>query len=214
MSISVLLIGATGLVGNLTLQKLLQNNEISEVRIITRRETGIVHEKLKELVIDFERLHEFKAFMQGDVLINCLGSTMKKAGSKASFERFDHYYPLEIAKICRENGTKRMILLSAMGAKKDAIFFYNRIKGLLELDCESLGFESLMILQPSLISGNRNEHRPMEKIANAFFSIITPLLPDKIKQVSAHVLANTILKLSVESNEKGTNRIRFKNFVH
>jgi uncharacterized protein YbjT (DUF2867 family) len=210
---SVLLIGATGLVGDLTLRKLLEHEEISEVRVITRKTTGIMHEKLKELVIDFELLKPFKGFMQGDVFINCLGSTRKKAGSADAFERIDYFYPLKIATACKTNGTKKMILLSAMGANKDSRLLYPRVKGQLEAACEALDFEELLIVQPSILTGERQEKRALEKMAFRFMKMIKNLLPSFYRPVSGEGLANTIVKNVFEKCSEKVQRIRYKDFV-
>jgi putative NADH-flavin reductase len=45
-----IIIGATGLVGNLILKEILNDNDFSEVRIFVRRSTGIINPKLKEIV--------------------------------------------------------------------------------------------------------------------------------------------------------------------
>ncbi len=212
MSLKVLLIGATGLVGNLSLVKLLHHDQIGEVRIITRRESGIVHEKLKELVIDFEKLGEYKSFMQCDILISCLGSTMKKAGSRKAFERFDYYYPKEIAEICRMNGCRKMILLSAFGADKK-YSFYTRVKGRLERECAKTGFESLIIIQPSLIIGTRTEKRFGEKMAKYIMGFFSPMMPSKLKSVTAETLAGTILWHAINKSHKPLDIIQYKDFV-
>ncbi len=213
MSKSVLLIGATGLVGSLTLQKLLHDENINEVRIITRKETGIVHEKLKELVVDFELMKPFKAFMQCDVIINCMGSTMKKAGSKDLFERYDYFYPYQIATRCKKNGATKMILLSAIGAKKNSSFFYNKIKGRLEEDCEELGFDELIILQPSLLLGQREEVRFAEHTAQKLAAFLSPLIPSKYKPVSAESLAKTMVHYAVNTSGHSVQRLTYDHFL-
>ena len=45
-----IVIGATGLVGNLILKEILNDRDFSEVRIFVRRSTGITNPKLKEFV--------------------------------------------------------------------------------------------------------------------------------------------------------------------
>lgn len=209
---SVLIIGATGLVGHQVFLQCLQNPEINEVRIIVRKETGIIHEKLKELVIDFEMMKPLKAFMQCDVLINCMGSTMKKAGSKEKFERYDFYYPYNIATYCKENGTKRMILLSAMGANLKSMFFYNRIKGKLEEACEQLAFEELVIVQPSLLLGNRKESRFGEKLFQKLMPAISRFLPSDTRPIEASQLAQAIVYHAINSLNQKVSRIRYKIF--
>ncbi len=213
MSKSVLLIGATGLVGNLTLKKLLTHDQIGEVRIVTRRETGIIHEKLKELVVDFELIKPFKSFMQCDVIINCMGTTINKAGSKDAFERIDYFHPLRIAGLCKNNGASKMILLSAIGADKNSSIFYNKIKGRLETDCEALGFKELVIIQPSLLLGERKEHRFGEKLAQKLSVLLTPLVPAKYKAVSIEIVANTIVNHAISDGGLTLQRITYNDFI-
>ena len=45
-----IVIGATGLVGNLILKELLNDKDFSEVRIFVRKPVGIVNPKLKEFI--------------------------------------------------------------------------------------------------------------------------------------------------------------------
>ena len=75
-----IVIGATGLVGNLVLKEILNDNDFSEVRIFVRRPTGITNPKLKEIVSPMKDIDTLKSEIQGDVLFNALGTTIKKAG--------------------------------------------------------------------------------------------------------------------------------------
>ena len=49
-----IVIGASGLVGNLILKEVLNDNDFSEVRIFVRKPTGIINPKLKEIVDPYE----------------------------------------------------------------------------------------------------------------------------------------------------------------
>lgn len=211
----VLLIGATGMVGSETLRQLLDNPAVRTVRIIVRRETHINHEKLRELVTSFENLHNYHAFIQCDVFIHCLGSTMKKAGGRDAFYRIDHDFPLEVARVAKANGCKKMILLSAIGADARSAFFYNRVKGELEEDCKALGFENLYILQPSMLTGPRAEHRLGEKIAIAISGLTDKSLKGKsLKYHSASdvLLARTINRLIVQKSASNVEILMYPEF--
>ncbi len=209
---TVMLIGATGLVGNLTLKKLLEDDFFDEVRVISRRSTGYKHPKLQELNIDFEDLQGHLKFLKCEVLISCLGSTMKKAGNKQTFKRFDYYYPSEVAGYCRMNGTKKMVLLSAQGADEHSLFYYNQIKGKLENICKELSFKELDILRPSLILGHRNEHRTGEHIGKILAKVLGPILPKQYQAVEAEQLAATLVDCAKTSSEKEVRIITKKNF--
>ena len=213
--VDVLLIGATGMVGSETLRQLLDNPAVRTVRIIVRRETHINHEKLRELVTPFENLQAYHAFIQCDVLIHCLGSTMKKAGGREAFYKIDHDFPLEVARVAKANGCRKMILLSAIGADAGSAFFYNRVKGELENDCKALGFENLYILQPSMLTGNRKERRLGERIAIALSHLSDKLLKGqsmKYHSASDVLLARTINRLIVQKSGSSVEILTYSEF--
>jgi uncharacterized protein YbjT (DUF2867 family) len=190
---TALLVGATGLTGNLLLELLLNNNDYQKVIVYTRRIIEISHPKLEQRVIDFNTLN---TSVQADDLYCCLGTTIKQAGSKPAFEKVDYEYPLKIAKLQQQAGSKKFLLISAMGADANSMIFYSRIKGKLENELQQLGYESLYIFRPSFITGNRKEKRTGEYIGLIFMSIINPLLIGplkKYKAVSALAIAKAMM---------------------
>ena len=78
-----IVIGATGLVGNLILKEILDDKDFSEVRIFVRRPMGLVNPKLKEFVNPMKDIGSLSPEIQGDVIFNALGTTIKQAGSQA-----------------------------------------------------------------------------------------------------------------------------------
>lgn len=162
---TVLLTGATGLVGRLCLDLLLQDPYFTEVKVIVRRPLYQEHPKLKEFVTDFDKLNELSPDFQSDVTICCLGSTIKDAGSREQFMKIDHDYPFQIAKTAHLRGSRHFIVVSAIGAGKSSLFFYSRVKGMMEEDVKSIPFETISFFQPSLIDGERKEVRVMEQLS-------------------------------------------------
>lgn len=190
---TALLVGATGLTGNLLLDLLLNNKDYQKVIVYTRRTLGINHSKLEEKIIDFDKLNET---VQADDVYCCLGTTIKQAGSKPAFEKVDYEYPLKIAKLQKQASSKKFMLISAMGADASSIIFYSKIKGKLENELKQLGYESLSIFRPSFITGDRKEKRTGEKIGLVFMKLINPLLIGplkKYKAVSALAIAKAMI---------------------
>src|SRR5581483_3084326 len=109
---SALIVGATGLVGQRTLARLLESYE--RVTALVRRATGARHERLVEHVVDFDRLDP--ALVRGDDVFCCLGTTIKTAGSQAAFRKVDHDLVVEVARLARANGARRFGLVSSVGA--------------------------------------------------------------------------------------------------
>ena len=161
---TAILIGATGMVGGFVLKELISSESYSKVLAFTRKPLSISHPKLENLIIDFEKLPHYSHLISGDDLFLCLGTTMKKAGSKEAFKKVDFDYPYQIAKMAEMNGVKQLLLCSAVGANADSIFFYNQIKGCLENELKQMNFESIQIFQPSLLLGERQEKRTAEKL--------------------------------------------------
>lgn len=73
-----------------------------------------------------------------------------------------------MARAAHEAGTKVYVLISSVNASKDSNIAYSRMKGEIEEDVKALGFERTVILRPGLISGQRDESRPMEAAARFF----------------------------------------------
>ena len=116
---TALIAGYTGLVGRELLNLLLASDKYQKVIAIGRRKLDIEHEKLVETVVDFDLID-----IEGPVddVFCCLGTTMKKAGSKERFRMVDFQYPLNLAIAGKNNGATTFVLVSASGANKNSLF--------------------------------------------------------------------------------------------
>ena len=63
---TALLAGATGLIGNQLLHLLLQDDEYSRVKAISRRPLNVEHSKLENLVLDFDTMTEHYEQLKAD----------------------------------------------------------------------------------------------------------------------------------------------------
>src|ERR1700712_52981 len=75
--IKVIVTGATGMVGEGVLQQCLDSAQVSEVLIINRKPSGVVHPKLKEIIhADFFDFSSIEVQLSGyDACYFCLGVT-------------------------------------------------------------------------------------------------------------------------------------------
>jgi uncharacterized protein YbjT (DUF2867 family) len=71
---------------------------------------------------------------------------------------------VELARAAKEAGSKVYVLISAATADKNSRFGYVKMKGEIEEDIKALGFDHTVIVQPGIISGQREESRPMEAV--------------------------------------------------
>lgn len=162
---TVLLAGATGLVGRQCLDILLPDPAFLEIKVLTRRPLYLQDPKLREFIIDFDQMEKTAPDLKADIVICCLGSTIKDAGSREQFMKIDRTYPVMLAKLAHRNGTRHFMVVSAVGSNKNSLFFYSRVKGLMEEDVKAIPFEIISIFQPSLIDGERKEVRVMEELS-------------------------------------------------
>ncbi|HWL88139.1 MAG TPA: NAD-dependent epimerase/dehydratase family protein [Polyangiaceae bacterium] len=164
---TALLVGATGLVGSHCLDALLAEPNYEHVLVLTRRSLGRTDPKLEEVTVDFERLPDHAETMRADDVYCCLGTTLKVAGSKQAFRHVDHDYAVEVARMARAQGAKRLAFVSSVGADIHSSNFYLSVKGETERDVDTLGYEAVEIFRPFLLLGERAERRPGESMAGA-----------------------------------------------
>ena len=188
-----LLAGATGLIGSQVLKLLLDDPEYHEVKILTRRAIDVSHHKLRTILADVDSLKNVVGELKADTVFCCLGTTMKKAGSKEAFRKIDFTYPLEIASATHRLGAKQFLLVSALGADPSSSIFYNKVKGETEDAIGKLGFTSFHIFRPSLLLGDRNESRPGEDAAKIVYKYLGFIIPAKYKGVEASNVARAMI---------------------
>lgn len=160
--IRVLLVGATGLIGGHCLTRLLADKNFSQVTVFTRRALEQPHPKLTVYMIDFDHLKDYAGLIDADVVLCCLGTTHRIAGSPEAFAKVDHIYVAELARLAAARGVTRFLLVSAIGADPASPVFYNRLKGRAEAAVSEQPFKAVHILRPSLLLGERHEPRPLE----------------------------------------------------
>jgi uncharacterized protein YbjT (DUF2867 family) len=199
---SALLLGASGLVGSFCLRRLLSDPAYETVTVWVRKALPVSDAKLVQQMVDFERLADAPAISAEDVFC-CLGSTIKKAGSKDAFYKVDCTYPYEIAKACAKAEVKRFLLVSALGANAGSRVFYNRVKGEVEQKISSVGLPGVYIFRPSLLLGPRPTLRIGERIAIAVAPILAPLLIGPLRKYRP-VKAESVALAMVRSADGAT----------
>lgn len=190
---TALILGASGLTGNILLKKILDSNTYDKVYVYTRSSLNIIHPALEEKLVDFDTLHD--AVPAEDVFC-CLGTTIKKAGSQEAFKKVDYGYPLKVAQLQSAAGSKNFLVISAIGASSTSSIFYSRVKGAMEEAISALPFQQVYIFRPSFIAGKRKEKRLAEEIALPVLKLINPLFMGPLKKyrsVSAEAIANAML---------------------
>lgn len=199
MGQTAIIIGSSGLIGTEVLKLLLTDTDFEKIRIFVRKPLGINHPKMEQHMVDFDSIFKYSDLIKGDCLFCCLGSTIQKAGSKEEFKKVDYSYPLAFAKIAKQNGISKFLIISSLGADSTSSNFYLKVKGDIEMALEQLKFKSLIILRPSMLLGDREEFRLGEVIGKIVMKGLAFLFIGKLKKykaIEAAVVANAMVKLS------------------
>ena len=180
--------------GQAVLQGLLADDSVAAVHALGRRKLGLEHPKLTSHAVDFTALPPLPPV---DEAYLALGTTIKVAGSQAAFRAVDFDANLAVAKAVFSAGTRKLGLVSAMGADVRSSIFYNRVKGELEDALESLGFDTLVIARPSFLVGDRaaigQPVRGGEKLALRVSQVLRPLIPANLRSIAAVDVARALL---------------------
>jgi len=193
---TILIAGATGLVGEAALALALRDERISRIVAPTRRPLP-AQAKLLNPIVTIDALPQDADWWQVDGAICALGTTRAKTPSKADYRAIDFGYPLTIASLVRERGARAFALTSSAGANAKSPFFYTRTKGELEEAVRLLAFPSLTIVRPGFLDGHRAEARPMERIVGSVLRAAAPILPAGARVSPAPTVAAMLVEAAV-----------------
>ncbi|MBJ9953807.1 MULTISPECIES: nucleoside-diphosphate sugar epimerase [unclassified Acinetobacter] len=210
---NAIVIGATGLVGQCLIEQLNSLTECEKITVVVRRQNPEfnLYKKVEQFVLE-----DFLLLNDQDVsgyshAFSCLGTTIKKAGSKEAFYNIDFEINAHFADLFETTET-HLILVSAMGANANAPIFYNRVKGELETYIQQLDLYRFSIIRPSLLLGDRNEKRFFEDISQKLYRKFSHLVPNsfKYKPVTAQQVAHTM----VEAAQTQTHKVEIYDNLH
>ncbi len=201
MQKTALVIGATGLVGEQCLNELLNSVAYGKVIALSRTKINSKKAKLHNIVTDFENLESLREQLKADDVFCAMGTTIAKAGSQAAFRKVDYEIPLKVAELARQNGAKKFILVSSLGADAGSRVFYSKVKGELEEAVKKLRYDWLIIFRPSILLGDRKEKRTGEAIGRfaaekLSFLFAGPL--KKYKGTPVYLLGRLMVKIAQE----------------
>ena len=184
------LVGATGLIGSSLLHRLVESDLYSAIYVMARSAAPeryahrIASGQLCWLTFDDQLPASIDHFFCA------LGTTQKVAG-KTGLERVDRELVVQSAQQALSAGASLISIVSAQGANAHSAFFYNRIKGKMEQDVEALNSFAVHFWQPSVLLGEREEHRLAESLAACF---LRWPLPVNVRARPGSQVASAMLK--------------------
>ncbi|MFD1014732.1 NAD(P)H-binding protein [Winogradskyella rapida] len=201
-----IILGATGLTGSQLLQQLINDPRYATIKLFSRSKvTSVTSPKVEQYIGDLLNLEQFRSDFTGDEVYCCIGTTKSKTPDKDQYKKIDFGIPVSAAKLAKENGIRSYAVVSAMGANANSAIFYNKVKGEMEAAVLAQNLDHTFILRPSLIGGDRDEARALEKFGLSLFKLISPLLIGPLKKyriVEAEAIANAMVYMSNSSPAK------------
>lgn len=199
MKRSLLVAGATGMIGTAVVEAALADQRFGRVITWGRRplpnKTGVEHWGPGP-----NNLVEGLKTDPVDAVICCLGTTMRNVqGDKAAFLHVDQELVLALGQWASSKSA-RFCLVSALGADIGSRVFYSRVKGDVEVGLQRMSFPALHIFRPSILDGPRQENRPGERVGLAVMKFLAPLLPSASRPMPYRTLAQALVNTAADTD--------------
>lgn len=197
------IVGATGLIGNYLLEQLLDDPYYDTVRILVRRPIEFSHTKLEKKLVDFNDNDSLLiAISNSDVIFCAVGTTNKKVkGDKEAYRKIDLEIPSKLSRLCKLASCETFIVVSSMGASTTSYNFYAKLKGEMEAEVKKSGVNTIHIMRPSMLLGDRKESRPGEFIGKKLMTLFSFLIPENYKAIHGKQVAKAMVHFSKQIKE-------------
>src|SRR5262245_43346768 len=197
----VVIVGASGMVGGYALRYLLEERAVGGVTSIGRRNLGVSHPKLTEILHqDFADCSALAgALAHQDAAVFCLG-TYTGSVPDAELRRVTVDYTVEFARVlCANSPNATFAFLSGSGADPTgrSRMAFARYKGEAEKALTAAGFPAVYIFRPAYIYPDRPRREPTlgYRFLRAIYPVFRRLFPNQV--IRADDLARTMVDAAV-----------------
>ncbi|OHX66963.1 Rossmann-fold NAD(P)-binding domain-containing protein [Flammeovirga pacifica] len=197
-----LIIGGTGLIGTSLINELIESDQYRKIISIARRPLGQPHIKVSEVITNLDNISNLEIKEDITDAFCCLGTTMKKAGSKEAFYQVDYNFVIAFAELSKKIQVSSFNVVTAMGSNKNSKVYYNRVKGEVQEEVIKLNFDVLNIYQPSLLIGDRDETRLGEDLGKILNKVLRPIIPKKYQGINGKKVAKSMIRTALSSTKK------------
>ncbi|WP_313254876.1 NAD-dependent epimerase/dehydratase family protein [Empedobacter sp.] len=217
MGKTALVLGSSGLIGSLLLEKLFNHPDYATIITIIRKPQQINHPKLIEIVTDFNSEINLDEIQQIDSIFSCLGTTRKKTPDLDVYRKIEVDIPNQFAKIGNQKGLTKFHYISAVGANANSSNFYLKMKGEAEETLQKNTIKQLFLYRPSLLIGNRAEYRLAENISSKVFPLINFFLRGKLskyKSIEAGKVAQSLIENDLHSTSNKVSILHYNEIIN
>lgn len=172
---NVIIFGATGMIGRGVLLEALDSPAITQVISVSRRPSGVSHDKLVEIehsdFTDFSPIADRLTNL--DACFWCLGISV--AGlDEAAYTRITHTFTLAAAAILKaQNPEMSFCFVSGAGtdSSESGSTMWARVKGKTENDLKKMNFPTTVLFRPAFIKPMRGS-KPSGTLYTVLYAII------------------------------------------
>ncbi len=204
---NVIIFGATGVAGSGVLMECLDHPEIARVTIVTRRNTGIRHGKLVEIIhTDYKDYSLIEDHLRNqDACFYCIGVSQTQVRNEEKYNEITYEFTMAAARVLSRIN-REIVFCFLSGAGTDPTMkspmMWARVKGKSEIDLARFPFRNLYIFRPGMIHSaspvkSRIWAYRMFKWLYPFMNILTPSLVTTNRELG-QAMINATLGLSVK----------------
>lgn len=211
----VLILGASGLIGRGVLRECLQDNAVSQVKLIGRSKIDpsfhIPSEKLTELVMpdmfDYSKVEsELSGF---DACFICLGIAAKDMSNAVQYERITYTLTMTVAQVLAKlNPNITITYVSGAGTDGTAQSksLWMRVKGKTEQALLALPIKQAVMFRPLAVQAINGEvarnglYRVAFLLANPVITTVRKLMPQRI--VTTEQMGRAMLSVAKHGSDK------------
>jgi uncharacterized protein YbjT (DUF2867 family) len=203
---SLVVVGATGMVGGYALRYALDNSEVKSVTSIGRKKIGISHPKLKEVLHqDFANCSALADVLLGQgAAVYCLG-TYTGSVSDAELRAITANYTIEFSRVLRNNSPNAAFaFLSGNGADPTgrSRLAFARYKGEAEKALLASGFPRVYLFRPAYIYPVQPRKEPTfsYRLLRAVYPVFRLLFPNQVIRADdlGWAMVNIVLRQTQE----------------
>jgi uncharacterized protein YbjT (DUF2867 family) len=204
---TAVVIGATGLIGQMLVEKLARQGTWSNILAVSRHSKTWNHPKIRTLVFDFENWGDLELQVRsfaGNSSLDCfccLGTTIGVAGSEEAFRKIDFDAVVAFARLAKSCRAEQLLIVSAMGADENSSIFYNKTKGEMESAVLQNFSGKTYFARPSLLLGDRKDFRLFERVAILLSPLYSYFLVgrfSKYKPIAADHVATALVRVAAK----------------
>jgi uncharacterized protein YbjT (DUF2867 family) len=207
MGKTAIVLGATGLTGNLLLNLLIEDTNYSKIKLFSRSTINKKSKKIEEHLVNLLELEKQKKYFIADEVYCCIGTTASKTKNRETYRAIDYGIPITAAKMAQDNNIPTFGVISSMGADATSNLFYNRTKGEMESAILALNIKNTFILRPSLIGGDREDFRLGERVGKGVMKLLNPFFIGTLKKYKMIHPAKIAISMKYLANHHSNQKI-------